>query len=358
MNKMKRPLGLLLTILLIILTPIHCLAAEEQTDTQPTPAPFIIDTDFSSDVDDALAISVAAYFQDMGLIDIRGVALCCTSTRGAYAMSALLGQHKIWDIPIACDCKTGIPIGSKYHLGMTSYPHSETYYADMVNFYRMFLASSVEKVNIVVLGQIVNIKELMNSKPDVHSPLTGYELIQEKIDTIYFVGGKSNGKLENNIFYGGENYGNNPYYNNTKMAETTKYVTDNIPCRMVWLEADIVGSFSVGGFLEKTDRTASDILTKALKDYGTTYGSASFDPFGVYIAALDANNMLDEHMLALQAGTMRINLNGTSYFTIDDPTRDHYRIEKLVNDGYYQSEINQMLEYEYIKRSGNTTIRY
>ena len=240
---------------------------------------------------------------------------------------------------------------------MTSYPHNTTYFSDMVNFYRMYLASSVEKVNIVVLGQIININELLNSQPDVHSPLNGYELIAEKVDTIYFVGGKSDGRIENNIFYGGENYGKNPYYNNTKVSEVTKYVAGNVPCRMVWMEADIIGSFSVGGFLEKTDRNANDILTRALKDFGTPWGSASFDPFGIYIAALDANDMLQYHMLELQAGTMRINLNGTSYFTLNDPTRNHYRVEKLANDGYYREEINNMLIYEYIKRSGNSDIR-
>ena len=32
-------------------------------------------------------------------------------------------------------------------------------------------------------------------------------------------------------------------------------------------------------------------------------------------------------------------------------------LEKLANDGYYQSEINKALAYEYTKRSGNEDIR-
>lgn len=362
---MKKYKWLLLLLLLLCFSSIVSEAQEiinttEYSETlevqELTPEPFIIDTDFSSDIDDALAISVACGYEHQGLIDIRGVALCCTSSRGTYAMSALLGQHKIWDVPIACSADTGIPIGSKYHMGMTAYPHNETYFGDVVNFYRMMLASSPEKVNIVVLGQIVNLYELLNSEPDVHSQLNGYELIKEKVNTIYFLGGKSNGCIENNIFYGGDNYGNNPYWNNTKISEITKYVAENIPCRMVWMEADITGSFSVGGFLEKTDKGCTDILTRALKDYGTSYGSASFDPFGVFIAALDANGLLQNYMLELQPGTMRINLNGTSYFTLNDPTRNHYRVEKLVNDGFYQSEINKILASEYTLRSGKEII--
>ena len=361
---MKKYKWLLLLLLLLCFSPILSEAQElntteysENLEVQEfTPEPFIIDTDFSSDIDDALAISVACGYEHQGLINIRGVALCCTSSRGAHAMSALLGRHKIWDVPIACSADTGIPIGSKYHMGMTAYPHNETYFGDVVNFYRIMLASSPEKVNIVVLGQIVNLYELLNSVPDVHSQLNGYELIKEKVDTIYFLGGKSNGCIENNIFYGGDNYGNNPYWNNTKISEITKYVAENIPCRMVWMEADITGSFSVGGFLEKTDKKKEDILTRALVNFGQPWGSASFDPFGVYIAALDSNDILTENMLELQSGTMRVKLTGTSYFTHDDSTRNHFRVEKLANDGFYQSEINKILASEYTLRSGKEII--
>lgn len=346
---MKKILALVLSSI-IILSPLTVSAEEIETNTKP----FIIDTDFSSDIDDALAISTAMYYQDMGMIDVKGVALCCTSSRGAYAMSALLAQHKYWDIPICCDCNIGIPIGSKYHLGMTEFPHKEEYYADVVNFYRMLLASSQEKVNIIVLGQIVNIDALLKSQPDIHSPLNGYELIADKVDTIYFVGGKSNGKLENNIFYGGDIP--NQYYRNTKVAECAKNVADNAPCRIVFMEADIVGSFCVGGFLEKTDKQCTDILIRALKDQGTPWGSYSFDPFGVFIAVLESNGLLNNYMLELQSGTMRINLNSTSYFTLNDATRNHYRVEKLANDGFYQNEINKCLAYEYKKRSNKNII--
>ena len=61
-------------------------------------------------------------------------------------------------------------------------------------------------------------------------------------------------------------------------------------------------------------------------------------------------------MLELQRGTMRINLNGTSYFTLGETTRNHYRVEKLANDGFYQNEINKCLAYEYKKRSGKEEI--
>ena len=68
--------------------------------------PFIIDSDFSSDVDDVLAISMACYYMDHNMIDIKGVALCTMSNRGAYAMSALLKAHGYGNIPVAIQAST------------------------------------------------------------------------------------------------------------------------------------------------------------------------------------------------------------------------------------------------------------
>ena len=72
---MKRILTTLLFIGLLFI-PLVVSAKElntEQIEAEETisPVPFIIDTDFSSDVDDALAISTAMYFQEKKLFGKR-----------------------------------------------------------------------------------------------------------------------------------------------------------------------------------------------------------------------------------------------------------------------------------------------
>ena len=351
MNKIIKFIFIL--FLLVILFPVNTFASENIR-----PKPFIIDTDFSSDNDDAFAISTAMYFQDQGLIDIKGVALCTTSTRGGWAMSALLGQHKKWDIPICVDWDDGLVIGSKYYLGMCKYPYSEKQIVDSVSFYRMLLASSPEPVNIVSLGQTINIARLLDSEPDVHSPLTGYELVQQKVDTLYILGCKANGKSENNMWYSGENYPNNKWYGATGVTDSAIHIAKDFPSRVVFMTSELGGVFNVGGFLIKTDSKKEDILTNCLYDQETLNGCVAFDPMGIYIAALDANDMLEEHNLTLQSGTMRIFSNSCSEFIDNDITRNHYRVIKLTENSYYQNQINQMLIYEYIKRSGNVNIKY
>lgn len=340
--------------LICALMPV-CVSAEEvvQTDiaepvvVEKTIPKIIIDSDFSSDIDDVLALSTAIGFDRREDIDLIGVALCCSSLRAAQAANALLNESGYWDVPVASAAENGVVLPNNYHVGMESYPHKTDYHCGTTNFYRMMLALSPEKVNIITLGQLNNIDELMRSQPDVHSDLTGMELIAEKVNCIYIAGGKHDGGLENNIFYGGVDYGNNKFYNNTKVAEAARNVADNCPCRQIWLESDLTGSFCVGECFDRLDKSDSDIISRALKDYGTSYGSASFDPMVVYVAVTDLTEQ--SNFVEFTKGKMSINLTGTSYFT-ENELGTHERFDKLVNDGWYRDEINKILESELVYR--------
>lgn len=312
---------------------------------------FIIDTDFSSDVDDAVAISTAMYYQDMGLINVRGVALCVGSARAGWAMSSLLGAHKYWDIPICVDWDDELAIGSKYHLNMSSnYPHKENQFTDAVSFYRMMIASSTEPVNIVTLGQLINLDALLKSGPDAHSPLTGEQLIAEKVDTLYVCGTKYSGKAENNLFYAGENYGNNKWYNTSGVTEAAINIAKKWTSRVVWIPSEVGGLFNVGGNLVQHDRGKTDILANALRDYEMPNGCMAFDPMVIYVAVNDATGTLAEKGLAMETGTMKIYGGGGSAFELKNPQMNHERVQKLLPDNQYMGEINSILDFEYYKR--------
>lgn len=356
---MRKVIAAILSLTLLVSTPVY--AAEQRTESQlsndievtPETAPsnFIIDTDFSSDVDDAFAISTAVYFNDIGLINIKGVALCIGSARAGWAMSGLLGQHKHWEIPICVDNKNGLSIGSKYHLGMsTNYPHKENQHTNVVSFYRMLLASSPDKTNIVTLGQLTNLKELLESGPDAHSDLTGIELISQKVDTLYICGTKYTGKPENNLWYSGEDYGTNKWYGTTGVTDAAIMVAKQWPSRIVWIPAEVGGFYKVGSSLIEMDRGKYDILANALRDYGTPEGCMAFDPATIYVAAYDSAGLLEEKGLTLEKGTMHIYSGGSSEFNTLETQSTHERIQKLFPDSYYKQEIDQILKYEYNKR--------
>lgn len=310
---------------------------------------FIIDTDFSSDVDDALAISTALWFNDVGLAEVKGVSICCSSVRSTYAMSALLYSHGYYDIPISLNVDTGIKLGSKYHLGMTSgRTYSESYIDDNVKMYRKILAESEDGVSILSLGQFNQLYRLLNSQPDEYSPLTGAELIAKKVNCLYCVATKYTGKPENNLFSGGET--------NEPVADMASYVANNWGSKIVWIPAEVGGFFEVGQFFNDSDRACNDILTKALSDFGKPDGHTAFDPMAVYVAMCDASGLSEVKGLTYVKGAMSIYSNGSSYFNTDNQYKEHYVVYKGNPDKFYQDEINQMLGYEFTKRTGKKVI--
>lgn len=331
----------MITLLLSIVPGIQTKAAES----------FIIDTDFSSDLDDALAISLAMYYQDQGLVDIKGVALECTSVRGAWAMNALLQAHGYPEIPVAVDSEWGIPINSKYHLNMSNYPHDEDYCSGTVQFYRKMLSRATEPINIITLGQVITLKRLLDSSPDAYSPLTGAELIQQKVNKLYILGCKESGKPENNMFYVGENYGNNKWYGTQAAGEAGAFIAKNWPTEVVFITAEQGGVFNTGFFFKKNDSAGNDILTRAMIDQGyADLGCRSFDTFAILAATADSAGELNKYNISSKRGIMSINADGSSSWVNSSRGR-HRKLQKKTADEYYAILIDTGLAYEFQKRA-------
>lgn len=336
----------MITLLLLIVPGMQAKAAES----------FIIDTDFSSDLDDALAVSLAMYYQDQGLIDVKGVALECTSIRGALAMNALLQAHGHAEIPVAVDSEWGIPIGSKYHLSMSNYPHNEDYLYGTVQFYRKLLSQSTTPINIVTLGQVITLRRLLESGSDAYSSFTGAELIQQKVNRLYVLGCKESGKPENNMFYVGEDYGNNKWYGTQAAGEAGAYIAKNWPTEIVFITAEQGGVFNTGFFFKKSDPSGNDILTRAMIDQGyVDSGCRSFDTFAVLAAMADATGKSNQYNIASKQGTMSIYANGSSGW-VDSPVGRHRKLQKIMTDSYYANLIDTGLVYEFQKRSGKQAV--
>ncbi len=184
-------------------------AAETDTDDYaashfPAKA-VIIDTDFASDADDVVAIRLAMCLQDAGLLDIKGIALSTTYSRSPRALHALCYQDEYGSIPIAMDTSgNGVQVHTEYVEVMYDMPQSRSDYEQPVAMYRRILSESDAKVNLITLGFLQNIQALMNSKPDQYSPLTGMELISQKVHTLYITGGSQTGKPSFNFYWSGD----------------------------------------------------------------------------------------------------------------------------------------------------------
>ena len=154
----------------------------------------IIDTDLGNDCDDAGALAVMHNLKKEYPFEL--LAICCSTSyvEGAYT-AELINRHYG-----AC-----CPIGQNEVLGWPTFDAKELYTQKIcskddrelsvnVNTYiktmRKALATSDEKVTLVILGPMNAFNLFLLSSSDETSPLDGVSLINNNVEHIYVMGGK------------------------------------------------------------------------------------------------------------------------------------------------------------------------
>ncbi len=165
----------------------------------------IFDTDFGGDVDDLGALVMLHNFIDKKECELLGI--MCMSTE-KYAVSAIDAVNRFYkhpNIPIGTrkdsitsqDWCYSRPIADKF-----SYQLNQDTAKDATLLYRQLLAKSKDSsITIVTVGPLKNIENLINSKGDSISNLTGKVLLEKKVKEFVIMGGKyPEGKWEWNFF--------------------------------------------------------------------------------------------------------------------------------------------------------------
>src|SRR5690606_30024778 len=71
---------------------------------------------------------------------------------------------------------------------------------DAVTLYRRILATSDDRsVTVLSIGNFINLANLLKSKPDQYSPLSGQKLVKRKVDRMVAMAGKFPRGRETNI---------------------------------------------------------------------------------------------------------------------------------------------------------------
>jgi len=167
----------------------------------------IFDTDIGGDADDLGALAMFHHFIDRNECELAAV--MCWSTE-KYAVSAIDAVNRYYahpDIPIGARKDSINYLKSNYNKALADkFPfklrHQDV--PDAVTLYRKILAESAEKSLVVVtVGPLKNIENLLESTGDSISPLSGEDLVEQKVREFVMMGGKfPEGKWEWN-FNGG-----------------------------------------------------------------------------------------------------------------------------------------------------------
>jgi hypothetical protein len=162
---------------------------------QAAPVRLIFDTDMQTDCDDAGALGALHALADLGEVEILGTTICvlnpwaapCTDAINTYygRPGIAIGQLKGTDgVNLASPFAQGVAQGFPQDTG------SGANAPDATAVYRQILANEPgQNVVILSLGYMTNLANLLNSPPDAISPLSGAQLIQQKVKVWICMGG-------------------------------------------------------------------------------------------------------------------------------------------------------------------------
>ena len=166
----------------------------------------IFDTDMDTDCDDAGALAMIYNYVLRGKVDLLGVitdtiqpysAPCVEAMANFYGLNHPIGTIYHDELPIS---ETDRLVAYRRHsasIGAASYTpkisshlnKTDADYPHAVTTYRRLLANSPNcSVIIVCTGLLTAINDLIDSEPDDVSPLTGEQLLQQKVRHVITMG--------------------------------------------------------------------------------------------------------------------------------------------------------------------------
>ena len=161
------------------------------------PVNIIFDTDMDTDCDDAGALAMLHTLADRGEVNILATMVSSRFEWSAPCVEAINRYRGRPGIPIGVPKGEGASTrrGSRYAKEIAGeFPVTIKTNADApsaVEVYRKILAAASDRsVTIVTVGYLTNLRDLLESKPDEHSPLSGPDLIRKKVKCYACMGGR------------------------------------------------------------------------------------------------------------------------------------------------------------------------
>ncbi len=164
------------------------------------PVRLIFDTDIGNDVDDALALGVIHALQSRGECELLAVTITKDHDFAAPFVDCVNTFYGRGNIPIGVVRNGPTPAQGKFNGlanqqdgGKQRYPHdlkSGKEAPEATDLLRKVLANQPDgSVAIAQVGFSTNLTRLLDSKPDTHSPLSGKELVKQKVRLLSMMAG-------------------------------------------------------------------------------------------------------------------------------------------------------------------------
>ncbi len=297
-------LHLLATLALSFVVSFYSIDCYAQSASSKKPVKIIYDTDIDLDVDDVGALAILHAMADNGEAEILGVICNAPTPYGATTISAINKYYGRSDIPIG-----DMPVeeyiydksfNKRYRnyavqtpYGNFNLPLLKRFENDIksrkdiwngVALYRKLLADAPDySVSIASVGLLTVLEDLMYSKPDKYSKLSGKELIKKKVIQLVCMAGAKQpapGKLDFNWGFDGRG--------------DAERISKEWPTKMV---ISPLGSSIKTGARLSAETPVSNPVRAAYELFlakQTNKSRSSWDQLAVYYAVRGAGNLFTE----------------------------------------------------------------
>ena len=198
----------------------------------------ILDTDLGSDVDDVGAVALANIFHNKKLIELLCVTHTTSGLYGPLVCEAINEFYSNKDIPVGVykgkefmkkELDNNYPIPTS-----KAFPHKHQSVEEMPEATKLLRKTleNNEHITMIFIGQLINLANLMKSKGDEISSLSGEELINKKVDAIYIMGGGFSDIT-------GLPGSGQPEYNLLTALEESTYVINRLKVKTVFIDGTI-----------------------------------------------------------------------------------------------------------------------
>ena len=261
------------------------------------------------DCDDAAALAILLNAQKNGACKIE--AITASSTReGATATVKVICDYYGESIPLGAMALPAIPCDSmnNYSLAVKNKYNEKDITVDAVRLMREKLAQSEDKMMIIAVGPLTNIARLLRSEPDDIVEKSGIELVKEKVDACYVMGGsfEQNKNMYANI---------HPEWNIVQDIRSAQIVTETMPIPMYFCPFEAgINVFTVMG---KDDNPVWYCMYKYAENNKHPYEDGFLRPSWDPITVLCAIDDISEYFDLSQKGFICVKENGETIFKED-----------------------------------------
>ncbi len=311
-GRIKRGVTGLISCLSVCIICITCLLAacqerSELLSEEPSEklskevARLILDTDLSSDVDDVGAVALLHGLADQGKVQILAMQISSGDPWSVPCLDALNTWFGRPDIPIGMVKGKAVRHESKYtRIISEEFPHNSETGAeapDAVALYRRILHEQPDHtVTLVTIGYLTNLANLLQSKADEISTLSGVELVRQKVQRLLCMGGEYPSGREWN------------FYQDSAAAAS---VVEQWPTPVVFSGFEIGKEVLTGAGLQEAAQP--DPVRRSYELYNGLTDRPSWDQVAVYYAVMTANEQQTK-LWSKNSGSNMVRTDGSNYW--------------------------------------------